>query len=61
MCLFGSRVRCSDYVEREATAKLVWSGCAPVSKKSATVLGLTRRRLYSTSSRTSTKRMKATR
>ncbi|CAN0104615.1 unnamed protein product [Ectocarpus sp. 4 AP-2014] len=43
------------YVEREATAKGVWSGFAPVGKNSAMVLGLTRQRLYSTSSRTSTK------
>ncbi|CAM9539225.1 unnamed protein product [Ectocarpus sp. 8 AP-2014] len=56
MRLSGSRVRCSDYVEREATAKVVWSGFAPaVGKNSAMVLGLTRRHLYNTSSRTSTK------
>ncbi|CAN0158198.1 unnamed protein product [Ectocarpus sp. 6 AP-2014] len=39
MRLSGSRVRCSDYVEREATAKVVWSGFTPaVGKNSAMVL-----------------------
>ncbi|CAM9341678.1 unnamed protein product [Ectocarpus sp. 12 AP-2014] len=55
MRLSGSRVRYTDYVEREVTAKVVWGGFVPVGKNSAMVLGLTRQRLYSTSSRTSTK------